>query len=798
LLVAVFVCYLQLVIEPRSSGEFAAAISDFEAKLDDPAYKGAVFFAVCRGKVSEGLDFADRAGRAVVVTGLPYPAFKDPKVRLKRAFLDAAPRVTGLRQLSGQEWYSQQAARAINQAIGRVIRHRHDYGAIILADARFGQTQVRAQLSRWIRPYVNTYASFGTFAGGLARFFNHAAKAFPETNKRSKGDEADDPLASDPSGCSVTRAGGAPLRQAGMPVRAPGMASGAYLTASSSAAVSSTTVRISRAALQQAADAEGSDNFLTSFHSLHDGLQHDTDHEAAAPIAASSAVASAATANSLVPPADRNPTLPPRAHPTSMLLSMLKPAHSSSALDKHVASTPSAASSNRLLRMTRKSPPRASTAAMASARIGSSATPIKIEMEEDDTAPSLPSFSQQLSQGVLHAHVKREGGDANVSPSAHASAGPIAPPSSAPSSVKVVIKRIKQALQPSAFALFKTALAELAALKATESTTENFMQRTGKVHATVQLLVSLLCGFDGNVLHAEWSGAAASAASSSPPLSDAGLTASFATHIPSPFRPHYDQAVARMRARWPGRCGNHKAEDSADTHVSDNKHRGSGSAKRAIPLARKEGSMEDAAVGMAVGVTASSGVSGVKRERPPSPSSAPAVSVPRMAATTAVSSSSSSRVPAASSCSSSSVVVSSSPSSSSAVLLSQSSFVASVKATLAEDAYARFRQIIVAIEAAAAQHTHDGAQEEAERQKKLALLQELDSLLGPSLMTAYARLMPIRVRATFAAFVQLRESAAQLKWTASGNSKQQPRATEQQRVTKQLAPLLAAKRAKLN
>jgi Rad3-related DNA helicase len=34
-----------------------------------------------------------------------------------------------------------QASRAVNQACGRVIRHLHDYGAIILADERF---QVRA------------------------------------------------------------------------------------------------------------------------------------------------------------------------------------------------------------------------------------------------------------------------------------------------------------------------------------------------------------------------------------------------------------------------------------------------------------------------------------------------------------------------------------------------------------------------------------------------------------------------------------------------------------------------------
>ena len=50
------------------------------AKLDDPSSSGAVFFAVCRGKVSEGLDFADRAGRAVVITGIPYAMKTDPKV----------------------------------------------------------------------------------------------------------------------------------------------------------------------------------------------------------------------------------------------------------------------------------------------------------------------------------------------------------------------------------------------------------------------------------------------------------------------------------------------------------------------------------------------------------------------------------------------------------------------------------------------------------------------------------------------------------------------------------------------
>ncbi|CAH1426991.1 unnamed protein product [Lactuca virosa] len=71
------------VVEPRQSSLFPQAID-----LRDNSTTGAVFFAVCRGKVSEGLDFADQAGRVVIVTGIPFAMRNDPKIRLKREFLD--------------------------------------------------------------------------------------------------------------------------------------------------------------------------------------------------------------------------------------------------------------------------------------------------------------------------------------------------------------------------------------------------------------------------------------------------------------------------------------------------------------------------------------------------------------------------------------------------------------------------------------------------------------------------------------------------------------------------------------
>ncbi|KAF3320976.1 regulator of telomere elongation helicase 1 [Carex littledalei] len=161
------------VIEPKQSALFSHAIEDFETKLRDQSTSGAIFLAVCRGKVSEGLDFADQAGRAVVITGMPFSMLTDPKVRLKREYLDqqAFKPKTNLKGLTGEEWYVQQAARAVNQAVGRVIRHRNDYGAIIFCDERFVQQGRQEQMSYWLRPHVKCYSKFGDVIFTMARFF---------------------------------------------------------------------------------------------------------------------------------------------------------------------------------------------------------------------------------------------------------------------------------------------------------------------------------------------------------------------------------------------------------------------------------------------------------------------------------------------------------------------------------------------------------------------------------------------------------------------------------------------------
>uniref|UniRef100_H2YDL1 Regulator of telomere elongation helicase 1 homolog n=1 Tax=Ciona savignyi TaxID=51511 RepID=H2YDL1_CIOSA len=140
-------------IEPRNKHELKTSIEKYYSDVNSG---GGAFLAVCRGKVSEGLDFSDNNGRTVVIIGIPFPPMMDPKIKLKMAFLDDLKSKGGNKSqvLWGREWYRQQACRAVNQAIGRVIRHRYDYGAIILCDSRYAGKDQLAELPKWVQPHV--------------------------------------------------------------------------------------------------------------------------------------------------------------------------------------------------------------------------------------------------------------------------------------------------------------------------------------------------------------------------------------------------------------------------------------------------------------------------------------------------------------------------------------------------------------------------------------------------------------------------------------------------------------------
>ncbi|XP_054653140.1 regulator of telomere elongation helicase 1 isoform X2 [Dunckerocampus dactyliophorus] len=176
-----------MFIEPKGKGTFTEAIGSYYHAVNDSKSRGGIFSAVCRGKASEGLDFANTFGRGVIITGLPFPPKMDPRVVLKMQFLDEMNqrKIPGMKFLSGQEWYKEQAFRAVNQAIGRVIRHKDDYGAIFLCDQRFKNRDAQSHLPSWVRPYVRPYDNFGNIVRDVCQFFRVAQKMRPVLQKNT-------------------------------------------------------------------------------------------------------------------------------------------------------------------------------------------------------------------------------------------------------------------------------------------------------------------------------------------------------------------------------------------------------------------------------------------------------------------------------------------------------------------------------------------------------------------------------------------------------------------------------------
>ena len=98
--------------------------------------------------------------------GLPYPNWQDRNIQAKKAYNEEQRRIRNNQYLlPGTEWYSQQAFRAIAQALGRCIRHGADYGAVVLMDSRLcddgapidgGVCRAHKNLPKWMRHHLRT------------------------------------------------------------------------------------------------------------------------------------------------------------------------------------------------------------------------------------------------------------------------------------------------------------------------------------------------------------------------------------------------------------------------------------------------------------------------------------------------------------------------------------------------------------------------------------------------------------------------------------------------------------------
>lgn len=166
----------QVFKEPRSGGQLAdKMLVDYakcikNAKNSMSSLNGALLLSVVGGKLSEGLNFSDDLGRCVCVIGLPFPNKTSPELSEKIKYLDkiAAQEASNF---TGNEYYENLCMKAVNQCIGRAIRHINDYASVLLIDERYSSERIQRKLPQWISRGIQMPNNFSGVQGSLAKFF---------------------------------------------------------------------------------------------------------------------------------------------------------------------------------------------------------------------------------------------------------------------------------------------------------------------------------------------------------------------------------------------------------------------------------------------------------------------------------------------------------------------------------------------------------------------------------------------------------------------------------------------------
>ena len=99
--------------------------------------------------MSEGINFSDELARCVCVVGLPYPNIGSAEMIEKMRYLDTM-KTSSKGESAGRAYYENTCWKAINQSIGRAIRHRGDYACLLLIDKRYSRTNISSKLPHWL------------------------------------------------------------------------------------------------------------------------------------------------------------------------------------------------------------------------------------------------------------------------------------------------------------------------------------------------------------------------------------------------------------------------------------------------------------------------------------------------------------------------------------------------------------------------------------------------------------------------------------------------------------------------
>ena len=196
---------IQIFRESKETTSVDDILYEYSCAIDGG--NGGLLLSVIGGKMSEGINFSDRLGRGVIVVGLPFPNIHSPDWQAKLEHIenntyeriirvqdddvdvDDDNLVAGPPQFQkaaraqakavARDFYENACMRAVNQSIGRAIRHRNDHACIILLDRRYSTDRIRAKLPAWIQrglaldpaTTATETKNFAALMGSVSTFF---------------------------------------------------------------------------------------------------------------------------------------------------------------------------------------------------------------------------------------------------------------------------------------------------------------------------------------------------------------------------------------------------------------------------------------------------------------------------------------------------------------------------------------------------------------------------------------------------------------------------------------------------
>ncbi|KAL6285742.1 hypothetical protein ACE6H2_010132 [Prunus campanulata] len=207
----------RLFREPRKNTYVESVLKEYKETIDtlssgerkeNPSQSGAMLLAVVGGKISEGINLSDGMGRCIVMVGLPYASPSDIELMERVKYIEGlgdsdstkTPNLSLGNELCsgevhagfnvlrscrrrGKEYYENLCMKAVNQSIGRAIRHINDYAAILLVDTRYASDSSKrnfchptSKLPQWIKDRFVASTDYGEVHRMLHQFFKHNKK----------------------------------------------------------------------------------------------------------------------------------------------------------------------------------------------------------------------------------------------------------------------------------------------------------------------------------------------------------------------------------------------------------------------------------------------------------------------------------------------------------------------------------------------------------------------------------------------------------------------------------------------